>query len=476
MSGPSELPGNILTRFGTLFDREYILPLSRYAIPIALQNFIMSSLNMVGVMMIGQLGEIPVAAVGLANQVFFLLQLFLFGISSGSAMFTAQYWGKKDLHNIRRVLAFGLMMASVVSFFFWITAQLFPEEILSIFSKDPAVVAVGSNYLKIFSWSFLFVGVTFSFGIVLRSIGNVKMPLLVSALALCLNIILSYVLIFGKFGAPQLGTIGAAIAALISRMIECISLVGIIYLRKVPIAIRFGENLNLNSNFFKRTFKPILPVILNESLWSLAITTYFIVYARMGTNSIAAMNIVTPIENMAFVFVSGLANATAIMVGNRIGSGENERAFRFAGRSLTLAIVLGFLIGSQVFIWAPYILSVYKVDPAVIENARRVIIVMSFVIWIRSTNATLVVGVLRSGGDTRFSLFLDGVIIWLFGVPLAIITAFVLHLPIYWVYMAIMLEEALKFVIGIIRYLSRKWIHDLTQPELEFTALVSEQI
>jgi Na+-driven multidrug efflux pump len=173
------------------------------------------------------------------------------------------------------------------------------------------------------------------------------------------------------------------------------------------------------------------------------------------------MNIVSPIENMAFVLISGLANATAIMVGNRIGAGEEQRAYQYAGRSLIIAIGLALFIGSQVWLWSGYILAVYKVDQVVLNNARLVLIVVSCLLWVRSSNSVIVVGILRSGGDTRFSFFLDGLIIWIVGVPSAFFAAFVLGLPIYWVYCAVMSEEILKLIIGSRRYLSRKWIHNL---------------
>jgi Na+-driven multidrug efflux pump len=187
------------------------------------------------------------------------------------------------------------------------------------------------------------------------------------------------------------------------------------------------------------------------------------VYARIGTDAIAAMNIVSTIDNLAFVFIFGLANATAIIVGNRIGAGEEAKAFQYAVRSLVLGMLFGVLVGSQVLLWSPFILGLYKVPPVVIDYASKVLVILASLVWLRAANSIIVVGILRSGGDARFSFFLDGMVIWVLGVPMAFFTAFVLHLPVYWVYLAIMSEEFLKWVIGLYRVFSKKWIHDLSQ-------------
>jgi putative MATE family efflux protein len=376
-------------------------------------------------------------------------------------MFTAQLWGRRDLPNIRRVLSLSLIFSLSASLIFFLLSTLAPELVLGIYTKDPAVIEQGSLYLRVFGAGFLFFAVTMSFGIVLRSTGDVKTPMAISVGALALNMLLSYVLIFGKLGLPALGVYGAALAALISRVLEALALLAVVYLRHRFLAVGPRDFLGLDLAFARRVFGPMLPVILNETFWSFGISAYFVVYGRMGTDSIAAMNIVSTIDNVALVLAFGIANATAIMVGNRIGAGETQRAFWFAGRSLLLAMLTGMLIGSQVLLWSPAILSLYKVSPEVIENARRVLIVVALFQWIRAYNATMVVGVLRSGGDTRFSFFLDGVIIWIVGVPSAIIGAFVLHLPVYGVYFMVMSEEFIKWLLGLRRFFSRKWIHDM---------------
>jgi len=401
--------------------------------------------------------------VGLAGQLAFLLNLVHFGIISGAAMFTAQFWGKKDIPNLRRVLGLCLMLAISASAIFFALSQFFPSQILSIYSKDPEVVALGTNYVRVFSWTFLFFAITFSYALVMRSTGDVRTPTTISVCALLISTFLSYSLIFGKFGFPDMGIQGAAVAAVIARALECITLVSVTYIKKSPVAASLRELTDFDRAFIAKVIKPMLPVILNELFWALGITTYNIIYARMGTSSFAAMNIVSTIEQMAFVLFIGISNATSVLVGNRIGAGKEDEAFVYAGRSLGLGFAGGILVGLVLQLVKAPILSLYNVSPEVIENASRVINIITFFLWVRVSNMTIVIGILRAGGDTRFSLFLDGFIIWIVGVPMAYLGANVFHLPVYFVYLCAMSEEATKWILGVARYRSRKWINNLAE-------------
>ena len=442
-------------------DPEYFPNIRRIAIPIIIQQFAFAGLNMLGVIFVGQKGDVSVAAVGLAGQLAFLLNLVHFGIISGAAMFTAQFWGRQDLPNLRRVLGLCLMIAIGTSLLFFGLAHFIPSQIMSLYTTDPRVIELGARYLRAFSWTFLFLAVTVSYGFIMRSTGNVKMPTTVSVLALILSTFLSYALIFGRFGFPDLGIQGAAVGAVISRGLECVALVVLCYTGKTPVAASLRELTDFDARFVRRVIKPMLPVMLNELFWALGITTYNIIYGRLGTESFAAMNIVGTIEQMAFVLFIGISNATSVLVGNRIGAGKDDEAHAYAGRSLGLGVVGGILTGLILQLVKGPVLALYNVSPEVIANAGSVITVMMFFLWVRVNNMTIVVGILRAGGDTRYSLFLDGFIIWLVGVPMAYLGAFIFHFPVYLVYLCAMSEEATKWILGINRYFSRKWINNL---------------
>jgi Na+-driven multidrug efflux pump len=206
-----------------------------------------------------------------------------------------------------------------------------------------------------------------------------------------------------------------------------------------------------------------VPVALNEIFWSFGITTYNIIYARMGTDAIAAMNIFGTVDNMAFIFFIGLGNATAIIVGNKIGAGDEKDAYKYAGRSIGLAMSLGLIVGCIVLILRTPVLSIYNVSPRVLEDAYKIMTIAALAVWLRASNMVIIVGTLRSGGDTIYSLILDGFVIWLVGVPLAALGAFFFMLPIELVYLMVLSEELTKFVLGLRRYFSRKWINNLAR-------------
>lgn len=418
---------------------------------------------MVGVVFVGQKGETAVAAVGLAGQLAFLVNLVHFGVVSGAAMFTAQFWGKQDIPGLRRVLGLCLLLAMFVSVIFLLISQFFPEAILRIYSRDEAVIALGADYIRVFAWTFLFLGITSSFGMVMRSTGIVKFPTAVSVSALLLSTFLSYALIFGRFGLPEMGILGAAVSALIARSLECAGLLLVAYRAGSPVAASPRELFGFDLKFVSRIFKPLLPVVLNELLWSLGITTYNVVYGRLGTEAFAAISIVSSIEQVAFTLFIAISHATSVNVGNRIGAGEEDRAQQFAGRSLGLGIVGGILVGAVLQGMKSQILSLYRVSPDVIQNAANLIDIVAIFLWMRINNMTIVVGILRAGGDTRFSMFLDGMIIWIIGVPLAALGAFTFHLPVHFVYLCAMSEELAKWFLGVDRWRSRRWINNLAR-------------
>ncbi len=457
----------LLTRIVRLYrDPEYYRQLFKVAIPIALQSLVMSLLNMAGVVMVGQKGDAAVAAVGLAGQVFFLFNLVLFGVGSGSAMFTAQLWGKGDVSSLRKVLGLCLALCLGVAILFVLLGVLWPAGVLSIYSRDPEVITQGSAYLRVFAWSFPFFAVTFSFSMILRSMGDVRWPLAISSISLGLGTALSYGLIFGKFGLPEMGIQGAALATVLARAVECLSMAAMTYLRRTPAAASIRELLGFNWQFVVNVLKPVLPVMANETLWSLGVAAYNVVYARIGTDAIAAMNIVSTIDNLGLVFFFGVTHGTSILVGNRIGAGQEGEAMRYAGRALGLGAALGLLTGMlELGLRAP-ILSLFKVSPAVIENAYNVMTVVGLFLAVRVMNMLLIVGILRSGGDTVYAMVLDGVIIWVLGVPMAVFGGLVLGLPVYWVYLMVMAEEVTKWALGVRRFFSRKWIHNLARRTL----------
>ncbi|WP_411678791.1 MATE family efflux transporter [Clostridium thailandense] len=443
-------------------DRKFLKTLFKLALPIVLQNLILSSLNLVDTVIIGGLGEYAIASVGIANQYFFLLNLVLFGIVSGSSIFTAQFYGDNDIPNIKRVLGLSIITGGIAALIFSIVGFFFNTQILSIFSTDKLVIAMGSEYLRIIVFSYVITAVTFSYSFTLRSIGQVKLPMIISTIALAVNTILNYLLVYGYLGMPKLGTNGSAIATLIARIVELVLMLTVVYSKKLIIAAKFRELLDLSLDFIKNFFKVTAPVILNESMWSLGVSMYAVVYARMGTEVIAATNISATIERLTWVIFMGLGSACAVMIGNKIGEGDEKEAFLLAKRFIILCPALSTLAGMIIFFTSGWTLSVYKVSPTVYNYAHNVLMVFSIFLVTKVVNYVSIIGIFRSGGDTKFCLILDTGGVWLIGVPLVFLGGLVLKLPIHLVYLLVYVEEVVKLMFCIPRIFSKKWINNLT--------------
>jgi putative MATE family efflux protein len=447
-------------------DRKFYRTLLILAIPIAAQNFVASTVNMVDTIMIGQLGETEIAAVGQANQLFFLFALMLFGVNSGSSIFTAQYWGVRDVKNIRRVLGLCLISSGIVSVLFMIPALFFPAQVMRIYSKDPAVIDAGVRYLRIIGWSYIVTAISFSYASVLRSIEQPRLPMVMSIVALITNAVLNYIMIFGKLGFPAMGVEGAALATLIARVLEMALMVIFVYAGKYVPAARIRELFDLSRNFVARFFRTATPVILNESIWSLGVSIYSVIYGRIGTNAVAAVNISGSVINLAMVLFQAMSNASGIIIGNRIGGGDEDKAYLYAKRLLTLGPVFAVFMGSLLMLTSDFFVSFYKVTADVHQNSVRILMIFSILMPIRIFNLINIVGVLRSGGDTKYSLFLDTIGVWFISIPLAMFGALYLRLHVYWVYLLVGMEEVFKAALGLRRFRSRKWINNLVKSEV----------
>ncbi|MDI9483790.1 MAG: MATE family efflux transporter [Bacillota bacterium] len=442
-------------------DSVFYKNLFRIAIPITIQNLIMSSLNFVDTIMVGQLGETNIAAVALANQLFFLIALFLFGVGSGASVFVAQFWGKKDVINIRKVLGLSMLCSVVVSVLATLIVMIFPEVVLSLFTKDTEVIRISASYLRIVCFSYIPTSITFCFASTLRSTGQSKLPMIASAVALSVNTVLNYIFIFGKLGMPAMGARGAAAATVIARFAEAILILGAVYSLKLAPAASFRELFAFSRDFAVRFFQVVIPVIMNEVLWSTGVTMYTVVYGRMGTNILASINIASAIEGISFVLFRSMSNACAVLVGNKIGEGDEQTAFTYSLRMAILGPALGIAVGLILFFSSGNLLVFYNVTEQVYENARIILRIFSFVIPLKVFNMINIVGILRSGGDTKFSLILDTFGVWFIAVPLAFVGGLVYHLPVYIVYVLVNLEEIFKFSLGLKRFISKKWINNV---------------
>ena len=434
----------------------------RIAVPVAINNLLMSSVSFIDTLMIGQLGATAISAVGIGNQVFFLFTLMMFGICSAASIFISQFRGKKDPASIKKTVVTGLALSSLSSLFFIVISLLFPEKVMALFTTDQEVITAGVEYLVIVAVSYLFSSVTFSYGMMLRSIEKAKVPLLASAVSNLVNIILNYALIFGIWIFPEMGIRGAAVATAIARFAESAILVTTVYRSNKEIAVNRDDIKLVTSAFIMRYIKLALPVILNEVLWALGMTMYKVVYGRIGTNALAAVSINETIVQLMMVLFMGSANACVVVIGKSIGEGDLEKTKKYARDFHIIGAIAGgvtALLSLNIIFIIPLL---FKVPDEVMEWTAKLILINALYFPFKIFNIHNIVGVFRGGGDTKTAFFIEILSVWAIGVPMAFITGFYFRLPVYIVFLCVNFEEAFKSIISVKRLVSGKWIHDVT--------------
>jgi putative MATE family efflux protein len=412
-----------------MWNKSFLQRLFKLSLPIMLQNLFVVLGSTITTLMTGQLGDVPLAAIGLANQLYFILSLAQFGISSGAAIFTAQFWGNNDKDSISKVLGVSLLIGLIASSLFTAIALFLPRPFLKIFTNDQEVIKLGVSILAVVGFSYLFTPITNTYYFIMRSTGNVRLPMVVSFSGILLNIIFGYLLIFGKLGMPALGALGAAYANLIARMMECLLMLWMTYYLKTPLAVKIPQMLSFNRNFLTKVLGKVLPVTFNELMWSLGISAYSAIYAHISTEAIAAVNIRASMEDLFFVPFLGITHACAILVGNAIGSGEQEKSYDYIKQAVRIILILGVVLGAVLVVGRGFITSLYNISDLTAFYTRNLLMVMGFFLWLRTVNTLYFIAMLRSGGDTRFAYLVDVGCMWLAGVPVALLTAFVFKLP-----------------------------------------------
>ena len=446
-------------------DKDFYRRLFIIALPIVIQNLITSSLNMLDTMMIGKVGELELASVGIANQYYFLYSLLANSIPIGSGVLIAQLWGKKDTINIKRTLSRSLFYNLILTLGFMILGLSLPGKIMSIFSNDSAVINIGIDYLKIVVISYLFTSITFTFASGLRSIGNTKLPMWGSFIGLIVNGVLNAILIFGLFGAPKMGIKGAALATLIARIVEFIIVVGAVYLKVDVLKLRFKDMLELSKSLSETLNKVTLPIFLNESCWAFGNITYTAIYASIGTSAAASIQICSTVMNLFMIVAFGLANAAVVIIGNEIGANREDEAISASKKISSLSIKISMVLAILLALLAKPIVSFFNVSTEVKMAAQYILYIYALVMVFKVYNAVMIVGILRGGGDTTYGSILQGLTLWLIGIPLAAFATFVLKLPVYFVVMFATVEEVIKLLLMMRRFKSFKWIKNMVNDE-----------
>ncbi len=440
----------------------------KLAFPVAMQNLLTSSFILVDTIMVGQLGDLSLSAVGMAGQFGWFLNMITFGMCSGAAVFISQYWGAKDTAGIRRTYGIAVVSVCLISALFFVIGLLFPEGVVRIFNREPDVVEAGAAYLRIACWSYLATGVNMVFCIVLRSTENVKLPMYVSLVTTVLNAFMDYGLIFGAFGMPEMGIRGAALATVISAWAGPVLILAVSAIQRNMLISPIKELFGFNKRSIAEYYEKATPVIINETLWGLGTLLFSVIFANLGYQYYAAVTIFRTFDNIAFVFFIGLCNASSIMVGKNVGAGHIKRAVEDSRRFVLFVSLCSVLTGVLIIIFRFQLASVFNlsgsITPETLKLTASLLLVYGIELPMRNLPYILIVGTFRPGGDTRIGMKLDLLSLWLCSVPLTTLAAFVFKLPFIAVF-AIMYvaEDYLKVILCIKHYFTYSWLRPVTE-------------
>ncbi|AYE33203.1 MATE family efflux transporter [Clostridium septicum] len=448
-------------------DKRFYRLLLSISLPIAMQNLITFAVSMIDTLMVGSLGEVQLSAVSIANNLFFVLMILMFGLAGGSNIMISQYWGKGDKKAIHKILAIMYRVCITITIVFIFIAIFIPSKFMGIFTTDLAVIEAGSSYLRIVCIGYIFYAITNCTIMILRSVKTVKISIIVYSISLIVNAFFNWVLIFGNLGAPQLGIKGAAIATVIARICE--------FLIVLVFMSVFENKILLKLKHFKKVDKIILndyisictPVLCNELFWSIGASMISVVVGRMGTDVVAANSINGVAHQFVTVFIFGLSNASSVIIGNTIGEGKREKAKEYAFTIGIFSVVMGIIASGIIYIIRPIVVDFYNVTLFTKGIAMDIMKVTSIIVIFQSLGVNLMMGVLRGGGDAKFVLINDIVFMWLVAIPGGFIGAFLLDLPVALVFFIIKSDEILKSIVSVFRVLSGKWVRDVTRDFVE---------
>ncbi len=442
---------------------DFLKRLIMIAIPIALQNIMFSSRGLVDVLMLGQLGEAEIAAVGVASRATFVTTIMLVGVTTGGALLTAQYWGAQNKEGVRQSTALTWMVSMAMATIPVVLFLLIPHQIMSLATDSQEVIDLGADYLFITALTMYVVSCGSSMAVGLRSIHQPGVSTFFSGIGIVSNVFFNWVLIFGNLGAPAMGIKGAALATLISGVIEIIFLYGYLYSRSHLLSFGLEEiKAVLNWPKISKFLSLSLPTTFNFLVWAAGIFTYHAIMGQSGVQGLAALSVISPIESIALSFLIGAAGAASVLIGNQLGAKKYEAVYYQSWGVLALSVGTSMVIALFVMVFQHQILDMF---PALTEDTRAIaekfMAILAIIIVIRSVPLTAIVGVLRAGGDVKYCLYQDIVSQWFIGIPIAAIGALVLGFPPEYVYALFVVEEIVKWFGSIYRMKSKKWIKNL---------------
>lgn len=433
------------------------------AIPIGLQSMLQSSFAMIDQLMVGQLGSTAVAAVEVAGRPAFIYSVVVGAVSAIAGIMISQYLGMKDEKTADRSLSVNLITVMVLAALFTLLCLLLPGQIINIYIKnDPAILDAGKDYLVRIVWTYLPMGISSLLSVMIRCMDRASYPLYAGILAAVVNTGLNYILIFGHLGFPALGVTGAAIASVISQLVNLLLISLMFHQIRGYSKKPFCFSLSLGTDGYRQFIVMLLPILINEFLWSIGQNVNTFIYGHLAKGDLAAMSMTGPIQGLFIGALSGVSQAAGILIGKQLGAKEYDAAYQQSKKLMWYGFAGSVILsGLLICLRHPYVL-LYKVEPSVQATAGRLLLAFAILAPVKVANMILGGGIVRSGGKTSYIMVIDTVGTWLVGVPLGLVTAFVFRLPVEWVYFILSQEELVRLILALIIFRQRKWMVSLS--------------
>ncbi len=450
----------------TMSDKQIYKQVSVVALPIILQNILDASVNSADVLMLNTVGQDAVSAVSLANSMVGILFMFLFGIGTGIAMLAAQYYGKGDLSTIEKIEGIGLRFGFTIAILGAAMCIAIPDKLMYIYTNDETLIEIGARYLVWIAPGLLFWAASAVYTSILRCIGKVAVSTALEAFALISNVCLNAVFIFGLFGAPKLGVVGVALATTLSRLLHMLGCIAVSATNpgvKFTLRTIFERHKLLERDFIKMS----LPAIGNDLAWGLAFSVYSMIIGHLGSDAVAAYSIVNVVMRLGTVLCYGVGSASGIIVGQILGTGNTENGVRAGHICLRLAVLTGAIGGLIVLALRPFALSHASFTDAALDYLQFMLLINTYYVMGTAVNTCLIAGVFRAGGDSRFGFICDVIDMWVYAVPLGLLSAFVFKLPVKVVYFLLCTDEFVKWPWVLRHFYSHKWARDITRDKLD---------
>lgn len=439
-------------------DKSFYKNVAKISIPIALQGLITTGVNIMDTIMVGVVGETQLSAVSLANQFITIFHIFCMGIGMGASVLVSRYYGMQDNSSLKKTISIMLRLCVALSLFFIIATIILPRQIMLIYTVENDIITYGIRYLKYSVASYLLLGLSLTCTIVLRNVGQVKIPLYTSIAAFFINVGANYAFIFGKLGAPKMDVAGAAIGTLIARIFEFCVICGYLFFKDKNIGYRVKDIFMPVGKLWHEYIRISIPVLISDGILALGNNSVAMVIGRLGESFVAANAVTAVTQQLSSVMIQGFSQAGAIVTGHTLGEGNREKANKQGYAFLGIGFVFGIVAAAIVMIISGPMIMAYNLSKETQNIAHQLMLSISIIIVFQATNSIMTKGVLRGGGDTKMLMLADNIFLWVASVPLGVIAGLVLHLPAFWIYFALKIDQVLKAVWCVVRLHSGKWI------------------